>query len=66
MYIYNYLVGQFMFWRWRDNNLLPGVFHSYFVINNTTHEYENRQRNYFVSQGPLLLIWFNFNPSMDM
>ena len=43
--IYNYLVGQFMF-RYH-NNLLPDVFDSYFIRNNTTHEYETRRRNSF-------------------
>ena len=43
--IYNYLVGQFMF-RYH-NNLLPDVFDSYFITNNTTHEYATRHRNLF-------------------
>ena len=43
--IYNYLVGQFIF-RYH-NNLLPDVFDSYFIRNNTTHEYETRHRNLF-------------------
>ena len=29
------------------NNLAPDVFYSYFIRNNTTHEYEIRQRNLF-------------------
>ena len=43
--IYNCLVGQFMF-RYH-NNLLPDVFDSYFIRNNTTHTYETRQCNVF-------------------
>ena len=45
IYIYNYLVGQFMY-RYH-NNLLPDLFDSYFTNNRTTHYYETTQRNFF-------------------